>query len=115
MEYSLLILTIYVTTSQTSKESNTNGCVVYRLPLPLVQLAGGWTMMHSPHPTQLAVEESFLKVTENHILTQKDHPLDKVEARADVFSEMQSYWSIPIKETAALVGLAVSKGKQSEF
>jgi predicted TIM-barrel fold metal-dependent hydrolase len=45
------------------------------------------------------------------ILKQYHHRLDRVEARAAVFTEMQSYWSIPIKETAVVAGLAVSKGK----
>ncbi|XP_021936474.1 von Willebrand factor A domain-containing protein 8 isoform X2 [Zootermopsis nevadensis] len=93
--------------------SNVN--LAKELPLPLVQLAGGWTIMHSLPPTQLAVEERFLKMKEAHILKQNNHPLDKVEARAAVFSEMQSYWSIPIKETAFVVGLAVSKGTGTDL
>lgn len=71
--------------------------------------------MQSLHPIQLAVEERFLKMKEAHILRQNHHPLDKIEARAAVFSEMQSYWSIPVKETAIVVGLAVSKGKYPLF
>ena len=63
------------------------------------------------HPSQLAVEERFLKMNAPQILRQYHHHLDKVEARAAVFTEMQSYWSIPIKETGIVAGLVVSKGK----
>jgi hypothetical protein len=75
-----------------------------------MQLAGTWTVMGSLHRTQLAVEERFLKVNAPQILRQYSHRLDRVEARAAVFSEMQSYWSIPIKETGVVSGLVVSKG-----
>lgn len=83
---------------------------MYRVPLPPAQLAGEWTVVHALRPTQLAVEERFLKMKEAQVLRQNHHPLDKVEARAAVFSEMQSYWSIPVKETSVVAGLAVNKG-----
>lgn len=88
---------------------------MYRLPLPLVHLAGQWTVVHSLKSPQLAVEERFLKMKDSKILRQYHHPLDRVEARAAVFSEMQSYWSIPIKETAIVAGLTVSKGRYHNF
>jgi hypothetical protein len=71
--------------------------------------------MQSLKPAQLAVEERFLKMKDPQILRQYRHPLDRVEARAAVFSEMQSYWSIPMKETAIVAGLTVSKGKYHIF
>jgi hypothetical protein len=71
--------------------------------------------VHSLKPLQLAVEERFLKMKDPQILRQYHHPLDRVEARAAVFSEMQSYWSIPIKETAIVAGLTVSKGKYHDI
>lgn len=86
---------------------------MYRLPLPVVQLAGEWTVMHSLQPVQLAVEERFLKMKAPQILRQYHHPLDRIDARSAVFSEMQSYWSIPIKETSIVAGLTVSKGKHA--
>jgi len=88
-----------------------NECVVCRLPLPPVQLAGTWTVMGLLHPSQLAVEERFLKMNAPQILRQYHHHLDRVEARATVFTEMQSYWSIPIKESGVVAGLVVSKGR----
>jgi hypothetical protein len=71
--------------------------------------------VHSLNTSQLAVEERFLKMKDPQILRQYHHPLDRVEARAAVFSEMQSYWSIPVKETAIVAGLTVSKGKYHMF
>ena len=68
-------------------------------------------MTHSRQPVQLAVEERFLKMKDTKPLRQYYHPLDRVEARAAVFSELQSYWSIPIKETAIVAGLTVSRGE----
>jgi len=88
-----------------------NECVVCRLPLPPVQLAGTWTVMGLLHPSQLAVEERLLKMNAPQILRQYHHNLDRVEARAAVFTEMQSYWSIPVKESGVVAGLVVSKGK----
>jgi len=76
-----------------------------------VQLAGTWTVMGLLHPSQLAVEERFLKMNAPQILRQYHHHLDRVEARATVFTEMQSYWSIPIKESGVVAGLVVSKGR----
>ena len=81
-----------------------------RFPLPPAQLAGGWTGKHFRQPIQLSVEERFLKIKDPRVLRQYYHPLDRVEARAAVFSELQSYWSVPIKETAVVAGLTVSKG-----
>jgi hypothetical protein len=63
------------------------------------------------HPSQLSVEERFLKMNAPQILRQYHHHLDRVEARAAVFTELQSYWSIPIKETGVVAGLVVSKGR----
>ncbi|KAJ9594055.1 hypothetical protein L9F63_014532, partial [Diploptera punctata] len=79
-------------------------------PLPPAKLAGGWTVKHSKQPVQLSIEERFLKMKNSRFLRQYYHPLDRVEARAAVFSELQSYWSIPLKETAVVAGLTVSKG-----
>jgi hypothetical protein len=76
-----------------------------------MQLAGTWTVMGLLHPTQLAVEERFLRMDAPQILRQYHHHLDRVEARAAVFTEMQSYWSIPIKESGVVGGLVVSKRK----
>jgi hypothetical protein len=75
-----------------------------------VQLAGTWAVVGLLHPSQLAVEERYLKRSAPQILRQYHHHLDRVEARAAVFTELQSYWSIPIKESGVVAGLAVSKG-----
>ncbi|GFG34443.1 hypothetical protein Cfor_05032 [Coptotermes formosanus] len=87
--------------------SNVN--LAKELSLPPMQLAGTWTVMGLLHPTQLAVEERFLRMDAPQILRQYHHHLDRVEARAAVFTEMQSYWSIPIKESGVVGGLVVSK------
>ncbi|XP_069677328.1 von Willebrand factor A domain-containing protein 8 isoform X2 [Periplaneta americana] len=79
------------------------------LPLPPAQMAGTWTVVHTPRPEQLAIEERFLKAKDPRVLRQYHHPLDRVEARAAVFSELQSYWSVPLRETAIVAGLGVSK------
>lgn len=88
----------------------TNVNLAKEFPLPPVQLAGGWTVKHSRQPVQLSVEERFLKMKDPRVLRQYYHPLDRVEARAAVFSELQSYWSVPVKETSVVAGLTVSKG-----
>ncbi|PSN51375.1 von Willebrand factor A domain-containing protein 8, partial [Blattella germanica] len=69
-------------------------------------LAGRWTVNHPQPPMQLAVEERFLKISEPRVLRQYHHPLDRVEARAASFSELQSYWTIPLRETAIVAASA---------
>lgn len=41
--------------------------------------------------------------------------IDRVEARSKFFSEMQSYWNIPLNETTIISDLAVTKGKLPAF
>jgi len=62
-----------------------NVCVC-RLPLPPMQLAGTCTFMGLLHPSQLAVEERFLKMNAPQILRQYHHHLDRVEDRDFMFS-----------------------------
>ena len=41
---------------------------------------------------------------------QRLHILDKVEARSSCFTELQSYWTIPMGDTGVVSALAVTKG-----
>ncbi|XP_046400469.1 von Willebrand factor A domain-containing protein 8 [Ischnura elegans] len=83
------------------------------LPLPKVQLAGKW-MAHvgprSPLKTHdLMLQENFFKLKDLKSVTPQVHLLDKTEARSAFFSELQSYWTLPMKESNIIAALTVDK------
>nr|CAD7394578.1 unnamed protein product [Timema cristinae] len=78
-------------------------------PLPPMEHAGSWTTLHSQGPTQVRVEQRYLRPKPAVALRRYQHNLDRVEARATSFSEMQSYWSVPFHENSIIAGLTVSK------
>ncbi|XP_066993811.2 von Willebrand factor A domain-containing protein 8 [Anabrus simplex] len=84
------------------------------IPLPAVQLAAEWTIIHPSPSVQLAVEERFLKTKPPVALRRQQLPLDRVEARAAIFSEMQSYWTIPMPESSIVVALAAGKSIEND-
>ncbi|GLG92294.1 Uncharacterized protein GBIM_00022, partial [Gryllus bimaculatus] len=83
-------------------------------PLPPLQQAGEWKVTHPSPPTILPVEERFLRTKTPITLRKYQHPLDLTEARGSVFSEMQSYWVVPVGETGIVAGLAVSKSFEND-
>nr|CAD7453760.1 unnamed protein product [Timema tahoe] len=79
--------------------------------LPPMKHAGSWTTLHSQGPTLVPVEQRYLRPKPAVTLRRYQHNLDRVEARATSFSEMQSYWSVPFHENSIIAGLTVSKIK----
>lgn len=73
-----------------------------------------WKLPATSKAKKLLVEERFLKSKGPIQPLKREHPMDQVEARASVFSEMQCYWSLPIPQTSVIAGLAVSKGKKAK-
>ncbi|XP_076294765.1 von Willebrand factor A domain-containing protein c12.2 isoform X2 [Lasioglossum baleicum] len=62
----------------------------------------------------LPVQERYIKFKSPVRLNQNDLPLDCVEARSSLFSELQRYWTIPIGEASGIAGLAVAKGSKGD-
>lgn len=47
-------------------------------------------------------------------MRQNSLPLDYVEARLTLFSELQKYWNIPINDNSGIAGLTVAKGVKED-
>ena len=41
--------------------------------------------------------------------------MEKTEARSMMFSEMESYWTLPLRENAIVTDVAVTKGKKTTW
>ncbi|XP_071450278.1 von Willebrand factor A domain-containing protein 8 [Hetaerina americana] len=87
------------------------------LPLPQVQLAGKWMAHLGPssplNKHELVLQENFFKLKDLNSVTPQVHLLDKTEARSAFFSELQSYWTLPMKESNIISALAVDKDKSN--
>lgn len=88
--------------------SSKNVELAKEIPLPNVEFYGTWSMSNKERT--INVHERFVKL--KTIANQKKllHILDKVEARSAWFTEMLSYWTIPINNTGIVSALAVTKG-----
>ena len=58
----------------------------------------------------IPVQERFFKMKLFATSEQRSHTLDKIEARSVWFTEMQSYWTVPIGDTGVVSALTVTKG-----
>lgn len=58
----------------------------------------------------LRVQEKYIKLKPPISLTQKMLRLDRVEARSALFTELQSYWTVPISDVGVVAALSVVKG-----
>lgn len=45
---------------------------------------------------------------------QKFLPLDRIEARSALFTELQSYWTVPLNNISVVAGLAITKGTKND-
>ena len=81
-----------------------------RLPLPPLKHVAQWLVIQT-ETTSLPYEERFLKPKRAVTVSHEYFDLDRVEARSTFFSEMQSYWNMPLNEMTIISALAVTKGK----
>lgn len=81
-----------------------------RLPLPSLKHIAQWHVIQSQTST-LEVVGRLLKAKKPIAVPNEIFNIDRVEARSKFFSEMQSYWNIPLNETTIISDLAVTKGK----
>ncbi|XP_023290706.1 von Willebrand factor A domain-containing protein 8 [Orussus abietinus] len=81
------------------------------MSLPAVR-SGTWKIANSP--ITVPVQERFIKLKSPKHSKSRTHVLDRVEARSSMFTELQNYWTIPIKEMSAVVDLLVTKGVKGD-
>lgn len=87
----------------------TNVALATELPLPPLKQVAQWLVIQS-EKTSLGVEERFLKTKSAGPVHHETFTIDRVEARSSFFSEMQSYWNMPMNEMTIVSALAVTKG-----
>ncbi|XP_042236264.1 von Willebrand factor A domain-containing protein 8-like isoform X2 [Homarus americanus] len=86
-----------------------------KLPLPEPKLTGMWQVARQRPKgktalIQLPVESSSIRLKGPVQLSVFHQPVDVTEARSAVFTEQQSYWPLPLYETALVTDIAVSPG-----
>lgn len=72
-----------------------------------MKFAGSWSVINQPKT--VPVQERFMKLKAPSFPVRRSHVLDRVEARSAWFTELQSYWSVPISDTGTVAALAVSE------
>ncbi|KOC69518.1 Uncharacterized protein KIAA0564 [Habropoda laboriosa] len=82
------------------------------ISLPENRVSTTWNF--SSKQEVLSVQEKYVKFKSPINLTQKALPLDRVEARSALFTELQSYWTVPISNVAVVGGLSVIKGTKGD-
>nr|XP_031838808.1 von Willebrand factor A domain-containing protein 8 isoform X2 [Nomia melanderi] len=71
-----------------------------------------WDLLNEQTP--LSVQGRYIKFKSPVYLRQNSLPVDCVEARLTLFSELQKYWNIPINDNSGIAGLTVAKGVKGD-
>ncbi|XP_064614845.1 von Willebrand factor A domain-containing protein 8-like [Liolophura sinensis] len=87
-------------------------------PLPKFEFAGIWNVSTSEGRKKTSVmscpvESRTLGIKGPVQLTVEQFSLDRTEARSSLFTEQQSYWTIPMHDTNIISDLAVRKGESA--
>ncbi|XP_072747214.1 von Willebrand factor A domain-containing protein 8 [Anoplolepis gracilipes] len=92
--------------------SPTNVALAKEISLPEIKICGSWNISNvfQNIPTQ----ERYVKLKPPTFPAQNDRTLDRVEARSAWFTELQSYWTIPISENSTVTALAVANGSKGD-
>ncbi|KAF3429906.1 hypothetical protein E2986_02885 [Frieseomelitta varia] len=90
----------------------TNIALAKEMSLPESKISAIWNF--SSKQDVLRVQEKYIKLKSPISLEQKILPLDRVEARSTLFTELQSYWTVPISDTAVVAGLSVNLGTKGD-
>lgn len=83
-----------------------------RIPLPEVKICGSWNVLNAFQ--NVPVQERYVKLKPPMFPGQNDRTLDRVEARSAWFTELQSYWTIPISENSTVTALTVANGSKGD-
>lgn len=62
----------------------------------------------------IPVQEKYIKLKKAHFPTQRSHVLDKIEARSQWFTELESYWTLPLSESSIVSALSVLPGPKDD-
>ncbi|KAK4323774.1 hypothetical protein Pmani_005546 [Petrolisthes manimaculis] len=86
-----------------------------KIPLPEPRLVGQWRVTPGrslPYTSlmQLPVQHQSLRYKSAVRLGVTYLAVDEIEMRSDVFSEQQSYWALPVHDTALVTDVAVIPG-----
>ena len=92
--------------------SPANVALAKEIYLPGKKISITWNVSNKQQV--LPVQERYVKLKSPISLKQNVLPLDRVEARSALFTELQSYWTIPINETGVVAALSVLKGARGD-
>lgn len=70
--------------------------------------SGCWRI--SSDRVTIPVQEKYIKLKKAHFPAQRTHVLDKIEARSQWFTELESYWTLPLSESSIVSALSVLPG-----
>ncbi|XP_024941330.1 von Willebrand factor A domain-containing protein 8 isoform X2 [Cephus cinctus] len=89
-----------------------NVALAKEISLPDLRFSGTWNVLSKCRT--VPVQERYIKLKAPVYPSRATHILDKIEARSAWFTEMQSYWTLPMSETGTIAALAVTKGKKGD-
>ncbi|XP_011645711.1 von Willebrand factor A domain-containing protein 8 [Pogonomyrmex barbatus] len=92
--------------------SPSNVALAKEIPLPEMKICGSWNVLSAFQ--NIPVQERYVKLKPPTFPVQNDRTLDRVEARSAWFTELQTYWTIPISENSTVTALAVAKGNKGD-
>ncbi|XP_012146606.2 von Willebrand factor A domain-containing protein c12.2 isoform X1 [Megachile rotundata] len=92
--------------------SPTNIALAKEIPLPSNKVCSAWNV--SNQQQVLSVQEKYIRLKSPITLRQKTLPLDRVEARSALFTELQSYWTVPLSNAGVVAALTTVKGTRGD-
>ncbi|KAG7197989.1 hypothetical protein KM043_016215 [Ampulex compressa] len=92
--------------------SPSNIALAKEISLPEIKVCGSWNI--SDKSQTLPVQERYFKFKSPSVLTRHNRPLDRIEARSALFTELQHYWTVPISESGTVAALSVARGTEND-
>lgn len=77
-----------------------------------MKICGSWNISNTFQ--NIPAQERYVKLKLPTFPSQNNRTLDRVEARSAWFTELQSYWTIPISENSTVTALAVANGSKGD-
>lgn len=90
----------------------TEFCLYFRFPLPELKLSSSWNVGNTSQ--NLSVQEKFIKYKQLPLPKQNTTKLDKIVARSNWFSELDSYWYLPLSDNSVVTALSVRHGLKQD-
>ncbi|XP_014598623.1 PREDICTED: von Willebrand factor A domain-containing protein 8 isoform X1 [Polistes canadensis] len=92
--------------------SPNNIALAKEISLPEIKVCGSWNVLSTSKV--VPVQERYIKLKTFSYPVQNNYVLDRVEARSAWFTELQSYWTVPLNESGLVVSLTVTKGTKED-